>query len=89
MSNFSKKTAAITMIIGLAVGSVAVAKGHDNGVADGSPSGNPSVGGETAGQGGNAVSGGQKDGQRGAAASAAGSDNNGGKGNSDGDNRPQ
>ena len=66
----------------------ALAKGHDNGVADGEPSGNPSVGGQTAGQGGNAVSAGQKGGARGEAASAAGRDNNGGKGNSDGDGGP-
>lgn len=59
-----------------------MAKGHDNGVADGSPSGNANVGGETAGKGGNAISAGQKGGERGTAASGAKSANSAGKGNS-------
>jgi len=62
------RIAAVAVAIGAAVVltgiDAAQAKGHDNGVADGSPSGNPSVGGQTAGQGGNAVSAGQRDGQR-------------------------
>lgn len=77
----SVATFGMALALGLYGTSGALAKAHDNGVADGSPSGNPSVGGQTAGQGGNAISGGQKGGQRGKAASAAGSDNNGGKGN--------
>ena len=80
------RIAAVAVAIGAAVVltgiDAAQAKGHDNGVADGSPSGNPSVGGQTAGQGGNAVSNGQRGGQRGESASSLGRDNNGGKGNS-------
>ncbi len=82
MLDIRKSLAAACMVAGLVAGSGAMAKSHDNGVADGSPSGNASVGGQTAGKGGNGVSAGQKGGQRGAAASAAGSDNNGGRGNS-------
>lgn len=90
MKSTTKLFAASGLTLAMAFGgaSGAFAKAHDNGVADGSPSGDPSIGGQTAGKGGNGVSAGQKGGQRGDGASAAGSDNNGGKGNSDGDGGP-
>ena len=78
-------SAGLATAIALALPGTSFSKAHDNGVADGSPSGDASVGGQTAGQGGNGVSAGQSGGQRGDAASGAGADNNGGKGNSDGD----
>lgn len=89
MNTTLKTFSAVTLSLFLsAAGGAALAKGHDNGVGDGSPSGNPSVGGQTAGPGGNAVSGGQKDGQRGAAASAAGQENRGANGSAgQGDDR--
>ncbi len=78
---FSMKTiAAAGLVAGICIGSGALAKSHDNGVGDGERNGNPSVGGQTAGQGGNAISGGQKGGQRGTEASVAGQGNRGGNG---------
>lgn len=60
---------AVTLAASMALGGAALAKGHDQGVADGSPFG-PGPG-AAAGQ----VDDGQKNGQRGAAASSAKGDN--------------
>lgn len=80
MFNAKSTLTSICLIAGLATGSSALAKAHDNGMGDGTPSGNPSVGGQTAGMGGNAVSGGNNNGQRGDQASGAGGGNSGGNG---------
>ena len=80
----SAATLGMALALGLYGSSGALAKAHDNGVADGERGGSAAETGQTGGVRGDAVSGSVKGGQRGGAASAAGSDNNGGKGNRNG-----